>query len=471
LGDKRGIETVASDLGNAYYSQKDYPKALEYLLNALKQAEEAGNKFDVAAVTGNIGNIYKDQNNYIMAVEYSGRALQLFEALGSKQGMAINLCNIGEDYIAIIEDTAIKTKSVSKAIELPESKYEPAVSIPHGKAALLAGATDYLQRGLLLLRGINALENMQGCYDDLSEAYKLKGDYKKALEYGDSSKVIKDSLFSEANREKIAQLENKRKEDADSLKAAAERRAAEVTAAHRRNYELIGVGALVLALVFIFLLTRNNKLLDIEKKKSDSLLLNILPEEVANQLKEKGVAEAKHFDNVTVLFTDFVNFTEASSHMSPQGLIDELHNCFKKFDEITHKYGIEKIKTIGDAYLAVAGLPSPDPKHAENVVRAATEISAFMKDRIAKLGNSTFEIRIGVHSGSVVAGIVGIRKFAYDIWGDTVNTAARMEQKSEAGRINISQTTYELVKDKFSCEYRGEIEAKGKGVLKMYYVS
>ena len=132
---------------------------------------------------------------------------------------------------------------------------------------------------------------------------------------------------------------------------------------------------------------------------------------------------------------------------------------------------MEKIKTIGDAYLAVAGLPSADPKHAENVVRAAIDINAFMQDRLAKLGNSTFEIRIGIHSGSVVAGIVGVKKFAYDIWGDTVNTAARMEQNSEAGKINISAPTYELVKDKFDCVYRGEIEAKGKGMLKMYYVS
>ncbi len=471
LGNKQGIADVTDDIGNAYCYQKDYPRALEYLLKALKLAEESGNKFGIAAVTGNISNIYKDQKNYTMAVESSMQALKLFEEIGNKQGMAVNLCNIGEDYIAIVEDTAANTAKVSSAVELSRSGYKPAAAIPQGKAALLAAAIDHLQRGLVLLKEIKAPGYIQGCYDDLLEAYKLKGDYKKAMEYGDSSRAIKDALFSQANRAKIAQLENKQKDIADSLRAAAEKNAAEVKATHRRNYELIGVGALVLAIAFIFLLTRNNKLLDIEKKKSDSLLLNILPEEVAGQLKEKGVAEAKHFDNVTVLFTDFVNFTETSAHMSPQGLIDELHHCFKKFDEITHKYRIEKIKTIGDAYLAVAGLPAPYPEHAENVVHAAIEISAFMQDRMAKLGNRTFDIRIGIHSGSVVAGIVGIRKFAYDIWGDTVNTAARMEQNSKAGKINISQTTYELMKDKFTCEYRGEIEAKGKGMLKMYYVS
>ena len=211
--------------------------------------------------------------------------------------------------------------------------------------------------------------------------------------------------------------------------------------------------------------------LKIEKAKSDDLLYNILPEEVANELKINGTTTARHYSNVTVLFTDFVNFTKAGEHMSPQGLIDELHACFKAFDEITGRYGIEKIKTIGDAYLAVCGLPISDPDHAANVVKAATEINAFMQQRMANLGSErTFNIRIGIHSGSVVAGIVGVKKFAYDIWGDTVNTAARMEQHGEAGRINISETTYNLVKDNFNCEYRGEVEAKGKGVMKMYFV-
>lgn len=206
-----------------------------------------------------------------------------------------------------------------------------------------------------------------------------------------------------------------------------------------------------------------------EKQKSDKLLLNILPGEVADELKAKGMTTAKHFDNVTVLFTDFVNFTEAGGRMSPQQLVDELHTCFKAFDEIADKYKIEKIKTVGDAYLAVAGLPTPDPKHAENIVQAAIEINAYMHNR-QTINENTFKIRIGINSGSVVAGIVGVKKFAYDIWGDTVNTAARMEQNSEPGRINISQTTYDLVKNKFNCEFRGEIDAKGKGMLKMYFV-
>jgi len=208
-----------------------------------------------------------------------------------------------------------------------------------------------------------------------------------------------------------------------------------------------------------------------EKQKSDNLLLNILPEEVAEELKRKGSAEARLFDQVTVLFTDFVDFTKITERLTPQQLVDELHTCFKAYDEIISKYKIEKIKTVGDAYIAVGGMPHPNPNHAGEVVKAALEIQQFNRSRRTGMHNSGLgAIRLGVHSGSVVAGIVGVKKFAYDIWGDAVNTAARMEQSCEAGKVNVSETTYELIKDQFICEYRGEIEAKNKGRLKMYYV-
>lgn len=220
------------------------------------------------------------------------------------------------------------------------------------------------------------------------------------------------------------------------------------------------------------LVSERTQELTIEKKKSDDLLLNVLPAEVAEELKIKGFAEAKYFDEVSVLFTDFVNFTIISELLSPQELVDELHYCFKAFDEIVVKYNIEKIKTIGDAYLAVAGLPNADANHAASTVKAALEIRRFTKLRREQKGDKTFDIRIGIHSGNVVAGIVGVIKFAYDIWGDTVNTAARIEQNSLPGHVNLSEKTYELVKDltNFNFTYRGEIQAKNKGALKMYFV-
>jgi adenylate cyclase len=207
-----------------------------------------------------------------------------------------------------------------------------------------------------------------------------------------------------------------------------------------------------------------------EKQVSEVLLLNILPEEVAKELKANGDVQPKLFENVTVFFSDFVNFTIASDKMTPQQLVAELHECFKAFDTIMSKHGIEKIKTVGDAYLAVSGLPEPNAMHADAVVKAALEVRDFMRERKNLLGNSTFGIRIGINSGTVVAGIVGVRKFAYDIWGDTVNVAARMEQNSEDGKVNISEKTRELLAGEFALTDRGVLNVKNKGEMRMYFV-
>ena len=236
--------------------------------------------------------------------------------------------------------------------------------------------------------------------------------------------------------------------------------------------------------------------LSTEKRRSDALLLNILPGEVADELKAKGTAEAKLFDQVTVLFTDFKGFTELSERMSPKDLVHDLHECFSAFDRICVKHGLEKIKTIGDAYMAAGGLPRPNATHAYDVLNAALEIRDFIaqgKKHKQEKGLPWFEIRIGVHSGPVVAGIVGVNKFQYDIWGDTVNTASRMESSGEVGKVNISEATYRLVKDTvvssrlsehslttenqqptaqkaFTFSPRGKVLAKGKGEMEMYFV-
>jgi class 3 adenylate cyclase len=171
-----------------------------------------------------------------------------------------------------------------------------------------------------------------------------------------------------------------------------------------------------------------------------------------------------------VMFTDFKGFTTISEKLSAEELVQEINESFVAFDHIMQKYGIEKIKTIGDAYMAAGGLPTPKSTHAIDVVSAAMEIIEFTRNLKEKKGDLGFEVRIGIHSGPVVAGIVGIRKFAYDIWGDTVNTASRMESSSEVGKINISESTYELVKHKFNCSPRGKINAKGKGEIEMYFI-
>lgn len=215
---------------------------------------------------------------------------------------------------------------------------------------------------------------------------------------------------------------------------------------------------------------RTNELY-LEKKKSDDLLLNILPETVAEELKQTGKTTPRSYEIATVMFTDFENFTLKSEKLSPEELVSLIDTCFKRFDEIISKHNIEKIKTIGDAYLCVSGLPDNKDHNAENVVKAALEILDVIRElQQTNKENSSFDIRIGIHTGPLVAGVVGDKKFAYDIWGDTVNTAARMEQNSEANRINISQSTYELVKSKYNCIFRGKQPAKNKGLIEMYFV-
>ncbi|HNN07132.1 MAG TPA: adenylate/guanylate cyclase domain-containing protein, partial [Leptospiraceae bacterium] len=211
-----------------------------------------------------------------------------------------------------------------------------------------------------------------------------------------------------------------------------------------------------------------------ERQKSEKLLLNILPKDVASELKEKGFAEPVLFESVSVMFTDFKGFTTIAENLTPNELVKDLDACFVQFDKISERFNLEKLKTIGDSYMCAGGIPKKNKTHAVDCVLAALEIQDFMnmmKKLKEEKGFPYWELRLGIHSGPLVAGVIGERKFAYDVWGDTVNTASRMESSGTPGRINISGNTYELVKDFFDCEYRGKVSAKNKGEVEMYYVN
>jgi len=213
--------------------------------------------------------------------------------------------------------------------------------------------------------------------------------------------------------------------------------------------------------------------LEDEKRKTDTLLLNILPYEVAEQLKNKGYVQAKHYRMVSVLFTDFEGFTRISEMLSSEEIVRELSICFEKFDEIVEKHYIEKIKTIGDAYMCAGGLPIRNKSNPIDVALASLKVQKFMGDynKIKRsLNQPEWNLRIGIHTGEVVAGVIGKKKFAYDIWGDTVNTASRMESSGAPGRVNISGDTYKYIKDYFDCSYRGKVQAKNKGEIDMYFI-
>lgn len=432
-----------SDMGIVYSEQGDNRKAIEYFNKALRISEASNDKEGQAIVYGNIGNIYRADGSYQEAIDAFTKAADINKEIGREVGVAINTLNIGAVYYEMALDTGKHKRNLA----------------PSEKEAALNKAITYINETLPIFLKVSATDNLADAYKYLSDAYLLRKDYKNAFDAFLESQKLKDSINSNDKRVKLAKLTTERAEYEKQQQA----KLTDLAQRKRTNETILFALVVILLISLVVYVFR-------ARRKSERLLLNILPAEVAAELKEKGTAAASHFDEITVFFTDFVNFTAISEKMKPQAVVDELDTCFKAFDTIVTKYHIEKIKTIGDAYMAVAGLPQPDAMHAVNAVRAAMEILEFVKQRKEKLGNMAFDIRIGLDSGSVVAGIVGLKKFAYDIWGDAVNTAARMEQNSEPGKINVSQTTYELIKGHFVCTYRGELEAKNKGKLKMYFV-
>jgi len=343
------------------------------------------------------------------------------------------------------------------------------------------------QKSLELSEEIGYLEVQKVACSCLYDAYKAMGKGNEALVYLEKMRIVKDRLHAGETAKKLEQMEFAKIMLQDSIAKAEEARL--VQEAHEeevrkekqtRNY-LGGAGLLALLLAGGFYsrwryVKKSKVIVEKEKDRSNNLLLNILPADIAEELKIYGKAEARDFDMVSILFTDFKGFTEQSAKMSASDLVNEINVCFEAFDGIMDKYGIEKIKTIGDAYMAAGGLPAPTDDSVKNTVLAALGMQAFIIERKAAKsakGEMAFEMRVGIHTGPVVAGIVGVKKFQYDIWGDTVNTASRIESNGEVGKVNISQATYELLKDdpQFAFESRGKIEAKGKGEMDMYFVS
>ena len=235
------------------------------------------------------------------------------------------------------------------------------------------------------------------------------------------------------------------------------------------NISITGFICLTLIWSLSVLIDRTEESLMAEQKKSDDLLHNILPANIIRDLKESGKTIPKRHNNVTILFTDFEGFTELVASISAITLVNELNDIFGRFDEIMEETGVEKIETIGDAYMAACGLEEEITNHADHCINAAQKMLSYLEER-NKSHEIIWRMRVGIHSGTIVAGVVGKKKFAYDLFGDTINTASRIESAGEAGKINISSSTYELVKNDFTCLSRGKIFAKGKGELEMYFV-
>ena len=443
----RLLAGVLSGIGNVYFKMKDYPNALEYHERSLKIHEERGDQLGISMCLVNISNVYYEQDDLAPAMDHLQRALAVQELINDRRGLTKSYVQIGR------------------------------IMLKQGK---LRQAVIDCRKGLEIAVEIRSMHDRSHTCDCLYKAYKAMGDERNALRYYEEMIMIRDSVFNEDNTKKLTQLEMQYEFDKKEAATQAEQEKKDAVAAQElRRQKLVRNGfmggfALVAVFAGIFLTQRNR--IGKEKARSEELLLNILPEEVAEELKAKGEADAVLIDQVTVLFTDFKGFTAMSEKLSPKELVKDLHECFSAFDRICEEHGLEKIKTIGDAYMAAGGLPTPNTTHATDVIKVALEMRDFIaegKARKVAAGLPYFEIRIGVHTGPVVAGIVGVKKFQYDIWGDTVNTASRMESSGEVGQVNISEATYALVKGETGLTFtsRGRVQAKGKGELEMYFVN
>ena len=369
-----------------------------------------------------------------------------------------------------------------------DAKYEIAVSLL-GIARTLSmqkdfrGSLSYFHRAELLATEIDAKLQLQDAYKGLAKSYASLGQFNKAYTYDTLFSSIKDVLFNESNARKEQQLVfnsdmEKKQSEIGLLTKDKELQEATIQRQKIVNYAAAITGFLLLLVIggvynrYKFV-NKTNRIIKSERDRSKELLLNILPEETAHELETSGFAKTQFYENVTVLFTDFKGFSTIAGNLTPQALVAELNDYFCKFDEIVEKYDLEKIKTIGDAYMCAGGIPVVNETHAINAVMAALEMQEYMKkqmlDRQSR-GEQGWELRVGIHTGPIVAGVVGKKKYAYDIWGDTVNVASRMESNGEAGKVNISSSTYAVIKDRYNCLHRGKISAKNIGDVDMYFV-
>jgi adenylate cyclase len=447
---EKGAANSLNNIGNIYLQQENYAEAKAYYNSAMSLYQSLSDSVNIAASYNNMGLLFRLTNDYSKALECYKEALKIKEKSGTKQSIAITLCNIGSLYVL--------TKDYDSAIEC-------------------------FLKSLKLGKESESLDEQKNAYEGLSDSYEKKNLIAEALKYHKLYSAFKDSVFNIEKQKQVLELQNKiETEKRDNLisNQESELEKQEILI-EKQQLQLYGLFTGIILLLSISVLVysgykrkkNDNIIISKEKKRSDDLLLNILPAEIAMELKHYGKTHSKVYELATVLFADFVNFTLFAEKLRPEEVLDELDYCFREFDGILSKYKIEKIKTIGDSYMCAGGIPVPNKTNPVDVVTCGLEMRDFMenyKKRKIKDNELFLEVRIGINSGPLVAGVVGVKKFAYDIWGDTVNIASRMESAGHVGKVNISGETYKFVKDIFVCEHRGKIEAKNKGEIDMYFI-
>ena len=504
--------TLNQQLANAYLSS-DIDKAMNFAKAASRESIASGNKLQAAAsnyLIATIADRKKDKGNFILymknAINYAKEANDLDMLVRSSDRLSSYYAKLREydDAFRITKDAFAFVNSKGYNMSDLENKYnaqrmaldrekrnlEAQISQMQGRLADVSAEKNQLStEKTKLVETTQKLEEKNVINEEIITLQKKEvTSISKEKEQAEAAKKETEAELDLLSKEKLKQeiLLERNQTQLTEAKLEAEKQKNEVQA-RNKFLQLSGLVALFFLLLSILLFGRfqakkrsektlagKNKTIEEERLRNEELLLNILPKSIVEELKTHGKAKARRFDQVTVLFSDFVNFTRIAEQLTPEELVEELDKCFKAFDHIIKQYpDIEKIKTIGDAYMCASGL-SERKGLPNNLIQAALDMQSYLseyKELRIKQGKPFFEARIGLHTGPVVAGVVGDIKFAYDIWGDTVNLASRIESNSEAGQVNISQDTYNLIRYRYDCDYRGKMPAKNKGEVDMYFVN
>ena len=519
-------------IGTALRMMGDIPDALENFFKASEIASENQMKEQLGLITVNIADAYSIIENHSLAISHYNKGIQilreqirdqkdslrlalslnnlgdeyfnygkldsalfiyletgkLFEDLSHEQGTAYNLGNIGQVYAQLgqYEKAEINLNQAIRSLtELgdlyPISVYLLSLSDIYLVKDKDTEALHYAEQSLQLAQKYGLKDQISDADLKLSEIYEKMGEPDKAISYYKMHIIYRDSLKSLAAVEEVANLRTQFEVAQKQTEVDLLTKEAEIADLRDRRQGWVIFGT-VLSLVLVAVLAvatfrryrfvqETNRIIEEEKNRSEDLLLNILPEETALELKLRGKVKARKIEGVTVLFTDFIEFSRLAEQVAPEQMVQSIDYYFKQFDEITTRYNLEKIKTIGDSYMCAGGLHS-ESSQAIEVIKAAIEMIAVTDNaKPSQKDIIHFDMRIGINTGPVVAGIVGTKKWQYDIWGDTVNIASGMESNSISTKVNISESTYQEVKDEFEVEYRGEIEIKNRGPVKMYFIS
>lgn len=487
--DKAALSNLEHLIATVYFSNNDLYNALTHNNESIRFAKETKQYGVLAEAYKTAADLYHDLYEFEKAFEYYREYLNVVDSARLEEQSRLQRLNQQRTLLAAAEGQIkfLITRQNIKDLELSQERFERERLELLNKNLELE--TRRREDEVLLLQKQKEVDLAQ-LREQTLQALRARQELRLAAQNLDAQK--KQRIIAELRQqEKIDSAQNlAREREVELLRR--DKDIAQLELDKQANFQRFAYGVGISLTVILGLLavmwwfarragrrlkSQNRKIqaqnreIEEERRKSDVLLRNILPDEVAQELRTRGYATPHNYESATVLFTDFVNFTRLSTQLSPKDLIDELDACFLAFDEISERHGLEKIKTIGDAYMCAGGLPIPNDTHASDAVRAALEMCDWLENRNRNNPNAIFrQMRIGIHTGPVVAGVIGKNKFAYDIWGDAVNLAARLEELGEPNRINISEETAAAVNQEFVVTYRGKKEVHNKGLVGMYFV-